>query len=335
MRKIITIDEIEKIIELNSKGHLYPFISKELNVAPSSISRILLRYNLKCNYKPQRVCDYDLILKLSNEKMSPIQIARKLNYNPVTVNSILITNGIRYRKNQGNIRYFEKIDSHRKAYFLGFIAADGCIQSLNKHCKGLSITIHSKDKYILEYLIKEMKCDKQLLHLTTKMCNSDKYKDHVRFVMGNTPLYNDILQWGITEKKSMTMSNIIPNIPKEFRKSFILGYFDGDGCVMTQKQSKIQKGRIKIYPPHGLNIFIRGTKEFLIGIAEELNIQHYSIKFDKTHGLFFSRKEEVVKFFDCYKNCDIFLTRKHDIFLERICHPSWNKFIQVQTISSS
>lgn len=324
MSKKITINQIEKVIELNKSGHMYNKISKEVGISISSISKILLTNNLKCNYKPVRKLNYEKILELANIGHSPIEISKKLNYNYSSVSYMLRLRGFKYRKCQGNVRYFQNIDSHKKAYFLGFIAADGCIQYANKNSKGLSITIHSKDRYILEELIKEIGCDKKLLEIKTKMSNSEKYKNHVRFALFNPSLYEDILSYGITERKSLTMPNIIPNIPKEFRKSFILGYFDGDGCVMNQSQSK-----------YGLSIFIRGTYDFLKGIADELGINYYYIKFDKTHGISFSRKEEVIKLFDCYKNCNIFLQRKRDIFVNKISHDSWKRFIQVQTISSS
>lgn len=46
-----------------------------------------------------------------------------------------------------NENYFEKIDTEDKAYFLGFIMADGCIL---KNRNTLKIIIHKKDKHILE-----------------------------------------------------------------------------------------------------------------------------------------------------------------------------------------
>ena len=60
------------------------------------------------------------------------------------------------RPNQGNTRYFQKIDSNLKAYFLGFIAADGYIQYFAKNCIGLSITLNIKDKIILDKLKSEI-----------------------------------------------------------------------------------------------------------------------------------------------------------------------------------
>ena len=44
-----------------------------------------------------------------------------------------------------NENYFEQIDTQEKAYFLGFLWADGC------NCNGvIHLVLQEKDKYILE-----------------------------------------------------------------------------------------------------------------------------------------------------------------------------------------
>lgn len=275
--------------------------------------------------------NHSLIIEKAKSGITPKEISESLQIPYPTIGGILRQYGFKYRPVHNNIRYFQNIDSHTKAYFLGFIAADGCLQSNGYNSIGLTITIHNKDIFLLEKLKKELQSTVKILHLTTKMSYTNKNKNHNRLAIFNKDLYNDIFKWGITPRKSLTMPNIIPNIPQEYRKSFILGYFDGDGCVMFQNQIKIKNN--KECPTRGLTILIRGTKEFLSGIVSELNIENYSISFDKTHKLSFSKKKEIVKFFSCYYNTNIFLPRKRDRFLEKMSHKSWNKLIQVQTIS--
>ena len=56
---------------------------------------------------------------------------------------------IRYRRKYAlNEAFFEIIDSEEKAYWLGFIAADGCV-----YRRTLSINLNIKDKAHLEKLI--------------------------------------------------------------------------------------------------------------------------------------------------------------------------------------
>lgn len=213
-----------------------------------------------------------------------------------------------YRPNQGNTRYFKTIDSHQKAYFLGFIAADGCLQNNGNGSNGLTITIHEKDSQILHTLKEEIGCENQIYKITGKMTHdSSKMKKHCRFQLFNKDLYSDLLSYGLTPNKSTTMPNIIVNIPKRYRKSFILGYFDGDGTVCLN----IKRNQ--------LTVSFRGTKEFLEGIANELSLEAKWLVKDKhrnCYSLVFWRKSDLINFMKIYKNLNFFLLRKSSKFLE-------------------
>lgn len=43
----------------------------------------------------------------------------------------------------------------------------------------------------------------------------------------------------------------------------------------------------------------------------------------------------IVRFFECYQHLQFYYIRKYNKFLERINEPSYAKYKQVQTISSS
>ena len=61
------------------------------------------------------------------------------------------------RKKTYNENYFETIDSEDKAYFLGFIFADGCVTNdPKKYRYQLTLKLHSKDVGILEKFIKSI-----------------------------------------------------------------------------------------------------------------------------------------------------------------------------------
>lgn len=218
------------------------------------------------------------------------------------------------RPNQGNIRYFQIIDTNLKAYFLGFIAADGCLQNNGTGALGLSITIHSKDRIIVDKLKTEIGCKNKILHLTTLMTHNHLPKDHVRFSLFNKDFYKDLLKYGLAPRKSLTLPNIIPNIPKKHRKAFILGYFDGDGSVSLPidcRKPNMNTKRIVIQ--------IRGTEQLLEGIVKELRLKKSRIsKTDSIARLVFSDKTTVKKFFKIYQNNNLYLTRKYNKFLERI-----------------
>lgn len=87
---------------------------------------------------------------------------------------------------------------------------------------------------------------------------------------------------------------------------------------------------------YSLYINIRGTREFLSGICKHLGITLNHIhQFDSIPNLSFANKKDTYRFYQCYKDLSFYYKRKHDVFLKRINHPSYDKYKQVQTISSS
>ena len=240
-----------------------------------------------------------------------------------------------------NLNYFNQIDTFNKAYLLGFIAADGSVV-LNKKTgvKSLTITIHSKDVQVLELLKQELNSSIEIKDITNKSKSLSSYKlnvNHKRFVISRKELIKDVESIGITSNKSLSMLNLIINLPVQYRKAFIIGYFDGDGCfvdsLVTKKKKRYNtKGeflREDSYLMYNSCISIKGTKEFLQGIVDELKIPTYTLKQfsgQNIHTLKIISNEGILKFYDCYKHCDFFFQRKKDKFTRKI--------IQVQTISS-
>lgn len=203
--------------------------------------------------------------------------------------------------------YFNVIDSYSKAYILGFIAADGAlVKSSSKNSIYLTITIKYEDKAILEFIKTEIGLSHKLLEIN-KIGGFGKPVHHIRLCFANQQISHDLQNLGITPKKSLTMTDIIKNIPKQFRGAFIIGYFDGDGSVSQVHHSQNNKS---------LHIQIRGTRDFLKGIADELEMPYSYIH---EHGaipqLSITRKIYQRKFFSFYENLSFYYTRKYNKFL--------------------
>ena len=253
------------------------------------------------------------VINMYDNGLNANQISKNINKSFYTVKSILVKhrNPSFKKYNNGNMQYFDIINSDAKAYLLGFIAADGCITK-SRNSIGLTITIHKKDKIVLDKLKEELCSENPIKEL--------KRDNLVRFVLYNKELTESLAKVGIYERKSLSMDNIIKNIPEEYRSSFIRGYFDGDGSFTYQE--KYNRGYVQI----------RGTKELLIGIVDSLNIESYSIsEYDSIPNLSIGSKKQIKKFFDSiYKNSSIHLDRKYnkmEYFVKTLC--------QDQTISSS
>ena len=158
---------------------------------------------------------------------------------------------------------------------------------------------------------------------------------HIRLSMSNPQIVHDIMKYGIGLKKSLTMGNIIKNIPYEFRDAFIIGYFDGDGSV-TIREGLHLNSKGNMVNDYSLYIQLRGTKTFFQGICSHLGISESHIhQHDSIPCLVFANKKDTYRFYQCYQYLPFYYKRKHDKFLARINHPSYDKYKQDQTISSS
>lgn len=152
----------------------------------------------------------------------------------------LFTNGKRSkRKIRHNI--FSNICTGLQAYLLGFIASDGCVNEL-RHA--LILQISKTDEKILD-LFKIISPDAKIsyrknISLKGVRNNQKSIIDHgsVRFVIHSKILYTDLVNLGITERKTYKQLSIPKQIPEQFISSFILGYLDGDGYITN---------RIRIY----------------------------------------------------------------------------------------
>lgn len=178
------------------------------------------------------------------------------------------------RKYTLNENYFESIDCEDKAYWLGFIYADGFITKrkpgYGQHILG--VTLAEKDH--LEKFANSIGTDKPVKTYEKKNGfgkNDGCYLEHKLALVSNK-LVSDIEKLGVVENKTFKLSKI-PNIPTEYIRDFIRGYFDGDGSVfiINRKALRQTKNGPKVYTGQNLGITICGTFNFLSSLIEEIN----------------------------------------------------------------
>lgn len=137
-----------------------------------------------------------------------------------------------------NSDYFHNIDSELKAYFLGFIFADGWVvynkQSANYE---FGMELQSCDKYILESLNNELGGVHKITHLNPTqriICGILSNIGHIdRLRVYSKTFVEDLINCGIVPNK--TYNYEVPKFPMEYFFDFLRGYIDGDGCYHYNK----------------------------------------------------------------------------------------------------
>lgn len=206
------------------------------------------------------------------------------------------------KKYQVNSTYFDIIDSEEKAYFLGFIYADGCNSR-----KGLVLQLHPDDIEILEKL-KVAMCSNAPISIG----KNSKQHDFARFVIYDSYLSESLYRIGCPPAKTLTLNfPTYLQVPKSLLSHFIRGYFDGDGFIGT--------GKAKHYN-NWFGFSIVSTEKFLQGVQSQfnslgINSRIRKIKNAKAYRLQISGVNHMMKALEfLYKDATIFLERKKKVY---------------------
>lgn len=153
--------------------------------------------------------------------------------------------------------YFEEIDSEDKAYWLGFLYADGCIvtDKRKRNSKHVELSLCKKDSNHLQKFLNSLKSNAKVLSKKAK-CKGKEY-DSCRVNIYNTKICDDLIKLGCTPRKTYSIKFPDENIvPKRFMRDFLRGFFDGDGCINVSHNT--------------IKLSITGMFDMLYGIGKYL-----------------------------------------------------------------
>lgn len=247
MKKI----NIDEYILKNYKEKTNAQMALELGCSKSTISNHRkhlgisasdLNSNLRSNTK--YICE-------QYGRKTSASLAKELNCSKAFIKKIWRENNVseKYQKYQNyilNENYFKQIDTHSKAFFLGFICADGCIYRRNGHQGMLSIGIKDTDIEILNQFKQDIQTEKPIAFV-----RQSEITTMAILQLTSNILVEDLLKIGVGVRKTFDLSikEVITNIPKQFIPSFILGYFDGDGSIDIPNNNTICKSHVRIAGP--------------------------------------------------------------------------------------
>ena len=245
-----------------------------------------------------------------NKELSYKEIAKIFNVNEKTIKINAKKYGLTSkigsqgaRKHKFNERYFENIDSEEKAYWLGFIAADGCVYK-NKQSYRLQINLKGSD---IDHLKKFQKAICSDYKITEKKVGKAQ-SNTCQLKINSTKMCNDLIKNNIIERKSIIFEPPILN--KNLMNHFIRGYFDGDGWITSYKRKDSNGYRNEV----GI---IGGKKalNYFIDFLPKGFSKYEKYKDDKIIQISGSSIETISETYNyLYENATIFLDRKKNVF---------------------
>lgn len=289
-----------------------------------SIWRMLQHHGIKCrnayteaNIIKRSKVDKLTLTKICSDYLNGIKIedlALKYNYSNNQISSILK----RYNISTGNYaqrggqKYtlkedlFKHINDEASAYWMGFIAADGCVSP-----KELSIGLAIKDLDHLKLFKEYIESNRPISIL--KKISGDKYRprDMCAIRVGSQDVCDNLVTNGLSYRKTHKLK--LPNIKASLMHHFIRGYFDGDGNIYMSKDNKKFQWQII------------STERFCIDVQNvlinQLNLSKTKLQDpnpDRNNNIRRLRwggpKATIKLYYYMYKDANILLKRKKDYY---------------------
>jgi TusA-related sulfurtransferase/intein-encoded DNA endonuclease-like protein len=224
-------EDIKKIIELYNSGKCAETIRKKYCVRNTTITDILKNNDIK--------------IKKTYEYYTSKEMATQ-------------------RKYYFDEDIFENIDTHDKAYWLGFLFADGNVyvpKGKEGGSKGIriEITLKEEDYYHLQNFSQFLHSNYPVKQKIVKLNGKEILV--YRIAVNSVKMGNDLIKHGCVPNKSLILE-YPNNLDEKYFGSFLCGYFDGDGCLSF---SQYEDGK------YANSVAIMGTLEFLSIIKLKLN----------------------------------------------------------------
>lgn len=204
-----------------------------------------------------------------------------------------------------NDNIFKVIDNEHKAYWLGFLYADGNVHLDKKKHHKIELTLKESDLTHLEKF-------RDFISSSNKIAYRKKAKAY-RISFCNDSIGKDLISLGCFIKKSNILKfPTIEQVPKELQKHFVRGYLDGDGSIVIYKRND----------GLALTTCLLGTKEFLEGVKSNLNLPDNKLTVTNKGSLAncftlqYANYHSVKILEYLYKESTIYLERKYNKYLE-------------------
>jgi predicted nucleic-acid-binding protein len=240
---------------------------------------------------------YNIAKKMYLNKTSMVEIKRILGIDIQTFRNNLKSENLFVDKNiDVGLKYdiFNKIDTYEKAYWLGFLYADGYVDEKKN---GIELCI--KDYEHMEKF-------KEFLNTRCSICNKIAMGNtYYRLSIRNKNIVKDLVKSGCFQAKSCKIKFPDESIlPKDLINDFVRGYFDGNGCIFFCKKI--------------IGISLDSSKEFLDTLKQIYSLKENKYARDgKAYAYHLCASKEVKSFLDSiYKDSKIYLDRKYKKYFE-------------------
>jgi hypothetical protein len=233
-----------------------------------------------------------------------------------TVSKVIDKYGVR-RAYTGWTRYsvddtfFSTIDTEEKAYWLGFLYADGCVTK-----NRVSLSLAEKDRLHVEMFKNTIKytgpiTERKIMPSVIKGKKINASRQIVVNISRNK-IAHDLILLGCVPAKSLILRfPTVEQVPVHLVAHFIRGNLDGDGSVSSSIRGKRKRYLATFL---GTDLFLGGVRDYLMSrglrkvkIRKDGNIYRLAIQ---------GHRQVCLLKHILYKEASVFLQRKRKVFEE-------------------
>lgn len=254
----------------------------------------------------------DILISYENGE-SVKALSKRLAVSQNFIRYRLIKNNIKIRNRQDSVKseciihnYFEQLDSEEKAYWLGFLIADGCIFK-----NMVIIQLGAIDE---GHLVKFRNCVNSDSNIYK--CRGSAYTlgYGVRIQVSSPQIVNDLKKFGIVPNKTKICKKP-EGIPIELERHFWRGCIDGDGCITTPFLKRLNRRVPKLHLCGTYDLVSEFNKYCCTVLGVPGNKVSYS-KGGNNYEIAFTPNRTMALLNHFYGDCTISLDRKYAEFLK-------------------
>lgn len=307
-QEVITDADEAKVIELY-RNNSVKSIAETMNCSPTAVRNCLLRHGIvgynkdNANRKVNR-SELSNIVELYKAGKTTSELGKLYGVSSVTISNYLKAEGVQTRKGPRgknvNHNTFRTIDNEAKAYWLGFLMADGFVHTNNM----VGLALAEKDLNHLRKYKKFMGSEHKIVSWEAAYDDTCEPTTAHRLMFRSKVMTKDLKHHGIGKRK--TGNESIPRtVPQSLMRHFIRGLWDGDGTIFRDECGKVRYSLV-------------GNYELLTELAhilyKEANTRLANVIKHKTiHSISYGSASDVAKltaYF--YDDATVYLERKRE-----------------------
>jgi len=178
------------------------------------------------------------------------------------------------KKRTCNEAFFAAIDTEEKAYWVGFLAADGYVRDDRGT---MQLRLARRDSHHVARLRQVLRSDHPIYEGTTRSGWGEQRHSYSELYIRSTRLVGDLARHGVVQRKSFTVRWPV-FLEQSLLRHYLRGYMDGNGGFYVQNSSHAP-GRLRLrFEVTSNRALLLGAQEFLVatcGLARtRLSVTH-------------------------------------------------------------